>query len=209
MLGPLAEDQADAARRGMEQDGLAGFDPIGLADQILHRQALQHHRGGGLVIDAVGQLDQAIGRNQPRLGIGAERCISIGDAVAGLQIGDAGPDFLDDAGRLAAEPARQRDRINARTIVDVDKVQSHRGVSNARLARTGLAKLDLLPDQNFGLTGLVKADGMRHGIAPHVRRQRRKMPQRTNSAAAAVMIICAEPVAGNSFPATSCLARLA
>ena len=72
MLGPLAEDQADAARRGMQQDGLAGFDPIGLADEILHRQALQHHRRGGLVIDVVGQLDQAIGRNQPLLGIGAE-----------------------------------------------------------------------------------------------------------------------------------------
>ena len=27
MLGPLADDQADAARRGMDQDGLAGFDP--------------------------------------------------------------------------------------------------------------------------------------------------------------------------------------
>ena len=73
MLGPLAEDQADAAGRGMQQDGVAGFDAIGLADQILRGQALQHHGGGGLVVDAVGQLEQAIGRDQPRFGIGADR----------------------------------------------------------------------------------------------------------------------------------------
>ena len=58
MFGPLAEDQADAAGRGMQQDGIAGFDPIGLADQILRRQALQHHRGGGLVVDTVGQFNR-------------------------------------------------------------------------------------------------------------------------------------------------------
>ena len=169
MLGPLRQDQADAAGGGMQQDGFAGFDAIGLADQILHRQALQHHRRRGLVVDAVGQFDQAIGRDQPRLGIGADRGGAIGDAVARLQIGDAGADFLDHAGRLAAETARQLARINAGAIVDVDEVQSDRGVANPRLARTGLAELDLLPDQNLGTTGLVKADRMRHGVTPHVR----------------------------------------
>ena len=169
MLGPLAEDQADATRRGMEQNGLAGFDPIGLADEILRRQALQHHRRGSLVIDIVGQLDQAIGWDQPRLGIGSNRCAAIGDAVAGFQIADARPDLLDNASRLAAEPTRQRDRIKSRAVVDVDKVQSHRGMPDARFARTGLAQLDFLPDQNFRPAGFVKANGVRHGIIPHVR----------------------------------------
>ena len=30
----------------------------------------------------------------------------------------------------------------------------------------GLPTCDLLPDQNFGTAGFVKADGVRHGIAP-------------------------------------------
>ena len=104
MLGPLAEDQADAAGRGMQQNGVAGFDAIGLADQVLRGQALQHHRGRGLVVDAVGQLEQTIGRNQPRLGIGADRRRAVGDAITGLQIGDAGADFLDHAGASPPSP---------------------------------------------------------------------------------------------------------
>ena len=169
MLGPLAEDQADAAGRRMQQDGVAGLDAIGLADQVLRRQALQHHGGGGLVIDAVGQLEQAIGRDQPGFGIGADRRSAIGDAVACLQIGDAGADFLDHAGGLAAETARQLRGINPRAVVDVDKVQPHRGVADARFPGPGLAKLDFLPDQNFGTAGFMKADGVRHGVTPEVR----------------------------------------
>ena len=169
MLGPLAEDQADTPRRGVQQNGLAGFDPIGLADEILHRQALQHHRRGCLVVNVVGQLDQAIRWNQPLIGIGAGRCASIGDAVAGFQIGDAGPGLLDNASRLAAEPARQRDRIKSGPVVDIYKVQSHRGVPDARFARAGLAQFDFLPDQNFRPAGFMKANGMRHGVIPRVR----------------------------------------
>src|SRR5665647_784768 len=39
-----------AAGGVQQQNGVAGFDAIGLADQILLRQALQHHGGGGLVV---------------------------------------------------------------------------------------------------------------------------------------------------------------
>jgi hypothetical protein len=180
MLGPLAEDQADAARRSMEQNGLAGFDTISLADEILHRQTLQHHRRGRFVVNAVGQLDQAIGWNQPLLGIGAGRCASIGDAVAGFQIGDIRPDLLDNPSRLAAEPARQCDRIKSRAVVDVDKVQSHRRMPDARFAPTGVAQFDFLPDQNFWPAGFMKADGVRHGIIPRV--SWRKAKKRPNGA---------------------------
>ena len=56
--------------------------------------------------------------------------------------------------------------INAGAIIDVDEVQPDRGVADARLARTGLSDRDFLPDQNFGTAGFVKANGVRHGIAP-------------------------------------------
>ena len=35
-------------------------------------------------------------------------------------------------------------------------------MADTRLARTGLADLNFLPDQNFGTAGLVVANGMRH-----------------------------------------------
>ena len=166
MLRPLAQDQADTARGGMQQDGISGFNPIGLADQILHRQTFEHHRGCGLVIDAVGQLQQTVRRDQPRFGIGAERRSAVGDAVARLQIGDTSTDFLDHTRRLAAQPTRQLYRIQSRPIVDVDEVQPYCGMADARLARTGLAQIEFFPNQNFGAAGFMKADGVRHGTTP-------------------------------------------
>jgi hypothetical protein len=41
-------------------------------------------------------------------------------------------------------------------------------VADARLARTGFSDLDFLPDQNFGPAGFVEADGVGHGITPHL-----------------------------------------
>ena len=166
MLRPLAQDKADAAGRGVQQDGIAGFDAIGLADQILHRQALQHHRRCGLVVDVVGQFDQTVSRNHPLFGIGAERRASIGDAVARPKIGDARPDFLHHASRLAAQAARQLHGIEPRPVVDIDKIQAHGSMADARLPRPGLANLDFLPGHNFGTAGFMKADGVRHGISP-------------------------------------------
>jgi hypothetical protein len=40
---------------------------------------------------------------------------------------------------------------------------------DARLSGPGLAELNFLPDQNFGSTGFMKADGVRHGITPQVK----------------------------------------
>jgi hypothetical protein len=152
----------------MQQDRLAGLDAIGLADQVLRREAFEHHGRGGLVIEAVGQLDQAIGRDQPRFGISSQRRAAIGDAVARLQVSDARADFLDHAGALAAQTAWERNRIDSGTIVDVDKIQAHGGMADACLAGAGLAELDFFPDQNFRTTGLMKADRMRHGVIPHL-----------------------------------------
>ncbi len=58
---------------------------IGLAQQVAGRHALQHHGGGGDVVDGVGQLDEAIGGDEPLVGIGAEDT-RIGDAVADLEV---------------------------------------------------------------------------------------------------------------------------
>jgi hypothetical protein len=68
---PLAGDEADAARGRVEQHGLAGLHAVRAADQVLHRQALQHHRRGLLVGDAVGHGDETVGRDDPDFGIRA------------------------------------------------------------------------------------------------------------------------------------------
>src|SRR6202023_2891477 len=82
--------------------------------------------------------------------------------------------------------------IKSRPVVDVDKVQSDRGVADARLAGTGLAKVDFLPDQNFGPTGFVKADGVRHGFTPRAEMTGAKTLRRNRSARRLSRICAAE-----------------
>ena len=62
MVRPLAGDEADAAGRGVDQADRALADLVGAVEQILHGHALEHHAGGLLVADIVGQLHGAVGR---------------------------------------------------------------------------------------------------------------------------------------------------
>ena len=57
MLGPGAQDQPDAAGGRMHQDRVARLHLGGAMQQIFRRHALQHHRGGGPVVDPVGNRD--------------------------------------------------------------------------------------------------------------------------------------------------------
>ena len=67
---PLAHNLSDAARGGMDQDRIACFDRIGLADQILCGHALQHHRRCRFIVDTVGNFDGCAGCHQAFFGIG-------------------------------------------------------------------------------------------------------------------------------------------
>src|SRR6185437_5253104 len=60
MLAPLAENLADAAGRGVDEDEVAGLYAIGLAQQVLGGEALQHHRRRLLIADIVRQLDEVL-----------------------------------------------------------------------------------------------------------------------------------------------------
>lgn len=94
------------ARRGVDQNDIALSHFADLANQILRRHALEHHRGALLIADAVRQDNQAVGGHNPRFGISALRSVAVGDAIARLDVDDARTDFLDDAGAFGAEPAR-------------------------------------------------------------------------------------------------------
>lgn len=71
-------------------------------------------------------------------------------------------DFLDHAGGLGAETARQRRGIETSPHVDIDVVHTDSGVAHPRLAGTGFPDWDLFPHQHFGPAGLVETDGLGH-----------------------------------------------
>jgi hypothetical protein len=82
VVQPLAGDEADAPGGGMEQDRVTGLHVIGSANEVFGGHALEHHRRALLGIDGLGQLDQPVGGDHPRLGIGTGRSAGIGNAVA-------------------------------------------------------------------------------------------------------------------------------
>ena len=169
-LRPLAGDEADAAGGGVEEDGLARLHRVGAAQEILRRHALEHHRGGGLVVDALRDLDDVRGGHQADLGVGAHGRGRVGDAVADRRILHPGADRLHRARALEARRERALDGIQPRTVVGVDVVQADETVADADLAGAGVADLDLLPAHDFGAARLMGADGVAfHGFRPLLR----------------------------------------
>ena len=144
----------------MEQDEVPGLHRIGAAEQELDRHALQHHSGGRLEIDRIRQLDQALGRVVAEGGIGAVRGRAIGDAVARLELGDAGPDCLHRAGGFQAEAARHGQGIEAAALVGVDEVEAAGMVPDRDLAGPGGRNLDLLPAHHLRSAMFMDADGI-------------------------------------------------
>ena len=165
-LEPLAGDQADAAGSGVPQHGVPGLDRIRFFDQVLHRHALQHHRRTLLKRNRIGQLHEFLGRHHTRFTISALRAAGIGDAVAGLDVGDARADRFDYACAFSAEARWQRRRVQASTEINVDEIEAHGVMLDARLARARVTDLHFFPFQYFGATGLVKADCVGHVGAP-------------------------------------------
>ncbi len=95
----------------MEEDGVARPDPVGRAQQVLDRHPLQHHAGGLSVADRLGELDQAMRRNQPLLGVGTGRQAGVSDPVADGNFVDTGADRHNRSGTLhsgRASPANRR-----------------------------------------------------------------------------------------------------
>ena len=166
-LGPLDGDQADAAGRGVQQDGVAGLHPrVGLQQPVGGAEAAHGRGGGGFMADPVGQLDQRADRHHPLGRIGAERAAGVGDAVAGREAGDARPDRLDHAGGLDAHAVGQGHGIIAEAEIGVGEVEADRDVADADLARARFADLDLLVAQDLGATRFVEAYRLRHRCYP-------------------------------------------
>jgi hypothetical protein len=162
MLGPLHEDRADAADRGMNQQRIALAHAIDLAQQHLRCQALQHQRSSLSIVDAVGDAHQPLGGQHARFAVSAGGIERVGDAVADFDLADARADGLDYARCLAAEHRGKRHRIQAGALVGIDEVEPDRRVPDAHLARTGVGDLDAVPAQNFRAAVRMNSHRMCH-----------------------------------------------
>ena len=123
----------------MEEDGVSRLHPVGLAQQVLRGQALEHHARGLHVADSLGQRDQAPRWDVARLRIGAEWRQGIGDTVARRDPADLRSELFHHADALEADHRRQRRQRpgmgHAAAVVGVDIVDPDRRVTQAHLLR--------------------------------------------------------------------------
>jgi hypothetical protein len=105
----------------------------------------------------VGELHEPIAGEDARVGVrappGGNRR-HVRDAVAWTHVRHAHADLLNDAGRLDAHASRERERIEAGPVVDVDVVHSDRGLANADLACAGRRNGDVLEPEDLRSAGL-------------------------------------------------------
>jgi len=131
--------------------------------------ALQHHGGGGAVVDALGHHHELARRDQAPIRVGAERPARVGNAVADLEVAHVGPQRLDDAGGLEPDARGKLHRVEPGAVVDVDEVEPDRALPHQRLGAGGPGHVHFLPAQHVGAAVLVHPDGARHGVLPRSR----------------------------------------
>ncbi len=161
-FGPLTQDEPDTTRGRMDEDRVALGHLVSTPQQILSREALQHHGRGLWVGDSLRHLDQAVGRNVASFAVRA----GLGEDVSHPIPDTKSPDLLaeggDDARGLAAQAVRQLERIESGSLVDIDVVETDRGVTNLSFVRPGTAELYVLITEDFSTAVLIETDGFGH-----------------------------------------------
>jgi hypothetical protein len=96
--------------------------------------------------------------------VGAERR-DVADAVADLEVGDAGADGDDLPCALVAGDERQshRRRVHAHAEIGIDEIDADRVVADLYLTGARGRHFDLFVGQNFGTARLVDSDRCDHG----------------------------------------------
>ena len=140
-------------------------DREGLVQQIERRQSLEHQDGCLLVSDEIRQFHQSVRRCIALGGIGAKVEI-IGDAVARMKAGDAGPHSDNLAGAFMTNDERQRrSLVETGPKIAVDEVQTDGMIANPHLAGTRLGKLDILVRQHLRPAELVNPYRLGHHVS--------------------------------------------
>ena len=134
---PLTGEKADAAGGGMDQHAMMRLDLEGLVQEVPDRQPFEHQHRALLMGDVVGQFDEFLGGNLTLRGVAAEIEI-VGDAIAGMEVDDAGTDRDDLARGLVARDERQTRRlVEPGAVIDVDEIEADGMLADTDLAGSG------------------------------------------------------------------------
>ena len=164
VLGPLADDGPYAARGRMDQDGIPLLYRKTAVQQVSGGHPLQHHRGGLLEGNAVGEFHQALGGNAPDLGVGSHHS-RIGNSIPRGHFGHTVAGCDHHPGALHPDDrGHGRKWIQAGPVIDIDEIEARGLMANHCFAGTGPAGIEILPLQNLRSARLVHDDGLAHGV---------------------------------------------
>ena len=124
-LRHLHEEEAHAPRRRVHEAGVALLQREGARAEVVGGHALQHRGRGRVGAQARRDGHRAVGREEHVLGVGAEH-VRPRDPVSLAEEGHARPHGGHDARALHARDERQRVRVEAGAVVDVDEVDAGR-----------------------------------------------------------------------------------
>ena len=141
----------------------AALERIAAVGKVVSSHALKHGSSGLTEIELVGNLDEPIGGNDGILGVGAETS-GVGDAITGLDRGNARADFGDDAGGFLSINEGKLCWITTFAKVHVDKVDANCFDLDECFAGARLGSGNVDEGENFGATGLLNLNGFHVGI---------------------------------------------
>ena len=146
-----------------EVTGLQATLGLCALEQVLRRQALEHHGSAGLKGDRIGQFAHALGGHHAHFAVATGRLAGIGSAVAHLEVRHALAHGFDHARAFHAQFERHGQLVQAAALVHVNEVQADGLVADTDLTGAGFAHGDIHQFHNFGTTVLVNLDCKAHG----------------------------------------------
>jgi hypothetical protein len=135
-LRDLTQEDAAAAGGGMDQAACSRREREGRGRKVMCREALENNCGGFLESDAIAERHNTLRRGKRVGGIGPSG-EDKGDAVAGGDVGNTGPDRLDDSGAFQTQRQRQVALIEAAAELRVEEVDARGLDLNEDLACSG------------------------------------------------------------------------
>ncbi|MCY1508526.1 hypothetical protein D9M68_428380 [compost metagenome] len=163
-LGPLRDDQPDAAGGGVQQNAVADFEVIDASHQVRRSQTAHGHGCCGFETDGFRQLDQWCGRDDALGAVGTQGVekSGVGNAITDCDVGHALAERLHHTGGFDPHAISQRDRVGTIAKVGVGIVQADRHMTKANFTRAGFTHLDVFIAKDFGGTDFVEAYGFGH-----------------------------------------------
>jgi hypothetical protein len=157
-LDDLREQEADAPRSRVHDDGVAPLNGIGRRREVVGRQPLQERRRRSLAFDTVGNRHGLRDRDDDPLRVTSGRVLP-GNSVAHDELRDAGPDLGHRPRALDAGDGGQRRPVRPLPLVHVAEVDAGRLDLDEQLTLAG-PRLGHVPQlEDLRPAGLPHHDG--------------------------------------------------